>query len=263
MNDFWTDSHSHLYVEAFHQDRHEAMARCQEAGVAHIYLPNIDHRSIEAMLELEMAYPSQAFACMGLHPCSVKKDFEKELYLVESWLGKRSFAAIGEMGLDLYWDKSFVEEQKEAFRIQATWAKQYRLPLIIHSREATDEAIALIEALQDEHLRGVFHCFTGTLQQAEQIIALGFMLGIGGVATYKKGGLDQVLPFVEMQHLVLETDSPYLPPVPHRGKRNESAYLPLVGQAVAHMKGLSIEEVRQQSSANAQRLFAPAKAHQA
>jgi TatD DNase family protein len=197
-------------------------------------------------------------AMMGLHPCYIKKDFERELYLVEDWLSKRKFAAVGEIGTDLYWDKTFWEQQKEAFVIQLKWAIKYKLPAVIHCRESIDETIALVEGLANKDLRGVFHCFSGNVDQAKKIIELGFHLGIGGVATFKKGGLDGVLPEIEMKHLLLETDSPYLAPVPHRGKRNEPAYIPLVASRIADLKKTQVVEVRNQTTINAMNLFEPA-----
>lgn len=252
---FWTDTHAHIYLEEFDADRADMLARAQQAGVEKIYLPNIDSTSIDRMLELEERAKGTCFAMIGLHPCSVKKDFEKELYIVESWLAKRSFVAIGEMGTDLYWDKTFWEQQQEAFRIQANWAKQYNVPIVIHSRESLDQTIKLVEELQDGTLSGVFHCFTGTVEQAGRIAKLGFYLGLGGVATFKKGGLDEVIPEMDVTKIVLETDSPYLAPVPHRGKRNEPAYIPLVAAKVAQLKNISLEELQRITSQNASALF--------
>jgi TatD DNase family protein len=218
-------------------------------------MPNIDHTSIDRMLELEEQSKGSCFSMMGLHPCSVKKDFEKELYIVEDWLAKRKFKAIGEMGTDLYWDKTFWNEQLETFRIQVDWAKKYSLPIVIHCRESLDQTIELVEQLSDGRLTGVFHCFTGTVEQAERIIKIGFYLGIGGVSTFKKGGMDVVIPDVDINHIVLETDSPYLAPVPHRGKRNEPAYIPLVAARIAELKKVSLEEVQKITTQNAAKLF--------
>lgn len=252
---FWTDTHAHIYLEEFDTDRTDVLTRAQQVGVERIYLPNIDSTSIDRMLELEEKAKGACFAMMGLHPCSVKKDFEKELYIVESWLSKRRFAAIGEMGTDLYWDKTFWEQQLEAFRIQANWAKQYNVPIVIHSRESLDETIKLVEELQDGNLNGVFHCFTGTAEQANRITSLGFYLGLGGVTTFKKSGMDEVIPEMDINKIVLETDSPYLAPVPHRGKRNESAYIPLIASKVAQVKNISLEELQRVTSQNAAALF--------
>lgn len=251
----WTDTHAHLYAEEFDPDRDAMIAQAKEAGVGRVILPNVDHRSIDRMFELEMRHREWCTASMGLHPCSVKKDFERELYQVESWLSKRKFAAIGEMGTDLYWDKTFWPQQQEAFRIQARWAIHYRLPMIIHCRESIDETIALLREVHQPGLTGVFHCFTGTTRQANAITGLGFYLGIGGVSTFKNGGLDAVIPELELNSIVLETDSPYLAPVPHRGKRNQPAYLPLVAARVAHLRNLSLDELSIVTEANAKSLF--------
>jgi TatD DNase family protein len=192
---------------------------------------------------------------MGLHPCSVKKDFERELYIVEEWLSKRKFSAVGEIGTDLYWDKTFWEQQKEAFVIQMNWAKKYKLPVVIHCRESMDETIELVEQLQDGALTGIFHCYSGTVEQAERIVKLNFMLGIGGVSTFKKAGMDKVIPELPLDNLVLETDSPYLAPVPHRGKRNEPSYIPLIADKIAEYKRMKIEEVQTATTRNALALF--------
>ncbi len=252
---FWADSHAHIYLEEFDHDRGDALQRCRTSGVERIYMPNIDHTSIDGMLEVEATHPEFCIPMMGLHPCSVKKDFEKELYLVESWLGRRRFAAIGEMGTDLYWDKTFWGQQQEAFIIQVQWAKQYELPIVIHCRDSIDETILLLEKHCDKNLRGVFHCFTGTKAQAERIVKLGFYIGLGGVATFKNGGLDQVIPDIDTSHILLETDSPYLSPVPHRGKRNEPSYIPLIGARVAALKGIPVEDVQSITTSNVQKLF--------
>ena len=251
----WTDTHAHIYSEEFLPDRSEALRRAQEAGVGKIYMPNIDHTSIDAMLEVEMLYKGKCFAMMGLHPCSVKKDFEKELYLVEQWLGKRKFHAVGEMGTDLYWDKTFWEQQKEAFVIQVNWAKKYNLPIVIHCRESMDQTIEILEPLVDRNLRGIFHCFSGNVAQAKKVLAMGFYLGIGGVATFKNGGLDKVLPEVPLDRIVLETDSPYLAPVPYRGKRNEPSYIPLVANRVCELMKVSVEDLQKITSANGGKIF--------
>lgn len=252
---YYTDTHAHIYLDDFDADREDMLNRAYEQGVKKIYMPNIDHTSIDRMLELEEQSKGSCFSMMGLHPCSVKKDFEKELYIVEDWLAKRKFKAIGEMGTDLYWDKTFWNEQLEAFRIQVDWAKKYSLPIVIHCRESLDQTIELVEQHSDGKLTGVFHCFTGTVEQAERIIKAGFYLGIGGVSTFKKGGMDVVIPDVDINHIVLETDSPYLAPVPHRGKRNEPAYIPLVAARIAELKKVSLEEVQKITTQNAAKLF--------
>ncbi|MEO9802342.1 MAG: TatD family hydrolase [Reichenbachiella sp.] len=249
------ETHAHIYLDQFEKDLDEVIERSKELGVEKIFMPNIDSESIDAMLELEHRYPGYCIPMMGLHPCSVNKNFEKELYVVEDWLNKRDFVAVGEMGTDLYWDKTFFEQQKEAFNIQSKWAIDKNLPIVIHCRESIDETIELVSDLKSENFRGIFHCFSGTLEQASQIVELGFLLGIGGVATFKNGGLEPVLEAIGLDHLVLETDSPYLAPVPHRGKRNEPAYLDLVAQKIASVKQITKNEVAQATSENAQRIF--------
>ena len=247
------DTHAHIYLDHFDADRSEILERAEEAGISDIYMPNIDHTSIDSMLELEEK-SNMCVAMMGLHPCSVNKDFEKELYRVEEWLSKRAWSAIGEIGTDLYWDKTFWPQQQEAFKIQCGWALHYDRPVVIHCRESIDETIELVS--QFEGLRGVFHCFTGNTEQAEKITSMGFYLGIGGVATFKNGGLDKVLPTVDDSKIVLETDSPYLAPVPFRGKRNEPAYVLKVADRVADLLEKDVDEVKNSTTANAQKLFA-------
>ncbi|GGG02201.1 TatD family hydrolase [Pontibacter amylolyticus] len=249
------DSHAHIYSEKFQQDRDEAVARALEAGVEKIYMPNIDHTSIDVMLETEEKHPGQCIAMMGLHPTSVNKDFEQELYLVEEWLGKRQFAAVGECGIDLYWDKTFLTQQQEALKVQVELAKKHQLPIVLHTRDSFDETYEIIAAAQDGSLKGIFHCFSGTVEQAVKVKELGFLMGIGGVATFKNGGLDMVLPHVSLDDLALETDCPYLAPVPHRGKRNEPAYLPLVARRVAELMQKPVEEVAAATTRNALNLF--------
>lgn len=252
---FFIDSHAHIYLDDFKADRTDTLHRCTEAGVTRIFMPNIDHTSIDHMLEVEERWPQQCHSMMGLHPCSVKKDFERELYVVEDWLTKRKFSAVGEIGTDLYWDKTFWEQQKEALSIQIAWAKKYSLPIVLHSRESLDQTLEIMEGEQDGNLKGVFHCFTGSVEQANRICKLGFYVGIGGVATFKKGGLDAVIPAIDLKNIVLETDSPYLAPVPHRGKRNEPSYIPIVAAKVSEFMKISIEEVQQRTTENALDLF--------
>ena len=251
----WIDTHAHIYNEEFKADQIDTLARASESGISKIYMPNVDNTSIDAMLEVEEKNPGHCIAMMGLHPCSVKKDFEKELYIIESWLAKRKFAAIGEMGTDLYWDKTFWEQQKEAFAIQVNWAKKYELPIVIHSRESIDETIQLLDPLLDGKLTGVFHCFGGTLFQAKRITDMGFYLGLGGVTTFKKSGLEEVIPFLEFENIVLETDCPYLSPVPHRGKRNEPSYIPLIANRIAELKKIKLDELSHITRLNSNRLF--------
>jgi TatD DNase family protein len=251
------DSHAHIYASEFNADRDAMLEKAFGSGVSRIYMPNIDSTSIEGMLALEEAYPGRCIATMGLHPCYVTAGYERELATVESWLQKRSFAAIGEIGLDYYWSLEFKAQQEEAFKIQVAWAKKYKLPVIIHCRNSFAETVEVLRREGTEGLNGVFHCFTGTIDDARQAIKMGFLLGIGGVATFKNGGLDKVLPFVDARHLLLETDSPYLAPVPYRGKRNEPGYLPLIAQRVADLKQTSATEISRITTENALRLFTP------
>lgn len=251
------DTHAHIYTEEFSEDIDEVISRSMESGISKILMPNIDHESIDLMLQLEEKYSSTCHAMMGLHPCSVKADFEKHLYEVEEWLGKRFFLAVGEMGTDLYWDKTFWQQQQEAFKIQCNLALKHKLPIVIHCRETIDETIKLVEEFADKGLKGVFHCFTGDIDQAKRITDLGFYLGIGGVATFKNGGLDQVIPRIDRSKIVLETDSPYLAPTPNRGKRNEPSYVRLVAEKVSTCLELSIEEVDTLTTSNANALFFP------
>jgi TatD DNase family protein len=251
----WIDTHTHLYSEEFEADREEMVARALAAGVEQLFLPNIDEGSIAGMLDLEARHPEHIYAMMGIHPCYVREDVEEQLNLVKAWLQQRPFRAIGEIGLDFYWDKSLLVQQYRAFQEQLALAREYGLPVSIHSREATRECINEVKGLQDGRLSGVFHCFSGTLEEAREIIDLGFYLGIGGVVTFKKSGLDKLLEQIDLAHIVMETDAPYLAPVPYRGKRNESAYLPLAGEKVADIKNLKIEEVAAITSSNARKLF--------
>jgi TatD DNase family protein len=251
----FVDSHAHIYSEQFKEDREGALARALSEGVEKIYMPNIDHTSIDIMLETEAKHPQQCIAMMGLHPTSVNKDFEKELYLVEEWLGKRAFAAVGECGIDLYWDKTFMSQQQEALKVQLELAKKHQLPIVLHTRDSFEETYEIVAAAQDGSLKGIFHCFSGTAEQAEKVKKLGFLMGIGGVATFKNGGMDKVLPHVELEDIVLETDCPYLAPVPYRGKRNEPVYLPLIANRVAELTNKTVAEVAAATTANALRLF--------
>ncbi len=249
------DTHAHLYVAQFDEDREAMLDRARAAGVGRFYLPNIDSSSIESMLALEAAHPEECFAMMGLHPCSVKDNFREELAIAEKWLGERSFCAVGEIGTDLYWDKTHWAEQQEAFRIQVNWAKDLGVPIVIHCRESIDETIAMVSDEQDGRLRGIFHCFGGSPEQAQAIIDLGFYLGIGGVLTFKKSNLRETLQSVALEHLVLETDSPYLAPSPNRGKRNESAYIRLVAEKLAEVKQTSLAEIEAITTQNAGHIF--------
>ncbi|MCC5944517.1 MAG: TatD family hydrolase [Bernardetiaceae bacterium] len=249
------DTHAHIYDKSFQKDIGETLLQCQSLGVEKIYLPNIDGFSIKPLLDLEAAYPKQCFAMMGLHPCSVKEDFDLELAVAGDWLEKRNFAGIGEAGLDLYWDKTFYAQQVEALEVQIGWAKKYRKPLILHTRNAIDETIKIVAKHKDKNLRGIFHCFGDGIKQAQAIIDLGFKLGIGGVVTFKNSGLDKVLPQVPLESLVLETDSPYLAPTPHRGKRNSPIYIPIIAERIAQIMQIPIAQVAEQTSLNALEVF--------
>lgn len=251
----YIDSHVHIYSKKYDDDRDDVIRRSVENGVGKLYMPNIDEESIDAMLEAELKYPDICIPMMGLHPCDVKKDFEKALYTMEAWIDKREFAGIGETGLDLYWDKTFFEQQKEALRIQIQWAKQKKWPIILHCRESMDETIEIIKEEKTADLRGIFHCFSGTLVQAKEIIDLGFLLGIGGVATYKNGGLDKILNELGLDHVVLETDGPYLAPVPHRGKRNSPEYIPIIAERVGDLTQSDLEKVSKATLENSIRIF--------
>ncbi len=237
------ETHAHIYDEQYKIDRNQMLDRAFETGVKQIWMPNCDHSTIDGMMQLAADYPSVCLPMMGLHPTYVKADFEKELYIIEEWLNKYKFLAVGEIGMDLYWDKSFVEQQKQAFLTQCQLAIRHNLWIDIHSRSAFWETAALIEQVADPALTGIFHCFSGTLAEAQKAIELGFKLGIGGVVTFKNGGLDQVLPFIDLEHIALETDSPYLAPVPYRGKRNEVSYIEIIAQKIADIKQVSLKEV--------------------
>ena len=251
----WIDTHAHLYLDAFEADRKEMIARSIENGVIKMLLPNIDTDSIGPILELCRQFPENCFPMMGLHPTSVKEDYKTQLSVMESLLNEEKFIAIGEIGIDLYWDKTFINEQKDAFKTQLRWAKQKNLPVAIHTREAFPLILDLVEEEAGEDLTGVFHCFSGNYEEAKRITDLGFLLGIGGVLTYKKTHLPEVIREIPIEFLVLETDAPFLPPVPYRGKRNESAYIPLIGQKIAEIKEMNIHETARITTDNAERLF--------
>jgi TatD DNase family protein len=252
----FTDTHTHLYSEEFMTDIDAVIDRGLKIGIEKFYLPAIDSTTLESMLMLEKRFPDKCISMMGLHPCSVKNNVGDELKIVEEWLQKRKFAAVGEIGLDFYWDKTFVTEQYNAFHRQIEWALHYDLPIVIHSRESMDESIEVVRQHQQGKLKGIFHCFSGTQEAAEKIIGLGFYLGIGGVLTYKKSTLPEVVKNIDLKHIVLETDSPYLTPVPFRGKRNESSYLIYAAEKLAELKGVSMEEVAAVTTTNAQKIFA-------
>ena len=250
-----TDTHTHLYSEEFDLDRNEMMQRAINAGVTRFFVPAIDSSCTQSMYDLEQAYPDQVFLMMGLHPTYVKDNYETELHHVEAELAKRKFLAVGEIGIDLYWDKTHLKEQQIAFKRQIQLAKKYKLPIVIHCRDAFDEIFEVLESEKGADLFGIFHCFTGTYEQALRAISFNMKLGIGGVVTFKNGKIDQFLNQIDLQHIVLETDSPYLAPIPYRGKRNESSYIPIIAKTIAQIKGVSVEAVAQATTKNAKKMF--------
>lgn len=250
------DTHSHLYSEEFNKDIVDVLQKSKVAGISRVYLPAIDSNSHELMLALADKHPDYCIPMMGLHPCYVDERFEVELALVKDWLEKRPFAAIGEIGLDFYHSIEFRSQQELAFQIQIEWAIAKDIPIVIHSRSSMDECIKMIAVHGKGKARGIFHCFGGDERQAKKVIELGFYLGIGGVVTYKNAGLAKIVEETSLEHLVLETDAPYLSPVPFRGKRNESSYVVHVAQKIAELKNISIEEVDQITTANAKKIFA-------
>lgn len=250
-----TDTHCHLYLDEFKNDIDAIMKRAEDTGVQKFYLPAIDSSETTNLFHLEEKFPGKCFAMMGLHPCSVKENVNTELSHVESWIAKRKFVAIGEIGLDLYWDTTFATQQYDAFRTQAGWAIQHNLPIIIHTRNAMQETIDVVKEFVPKGIRGVFHCFSGNYENAKEIIDAGFYLGIGGVLTYKNSGLADVIAKIDLKHLVLETDSPYLTPVPFRGKRNESSYLKYIAEKLSEIKKIAVEEIAAVTTSNAETLF--------
>jgi TatD DNase family protein len=249
------DTHSHLYLEEFSNEIEQIIIRSKNSGVEKIYLPAIDSQTTQLLLQLEQQFPDYCIAMMGLHPCYVKENYKSELEQVSLFLQQRKFVAIGECGLDFYWDKTFVKEQYEALEQQIEWALKYQLPIVLHTRNATQETIDVIKKYADKGLKGIFHCFGGSTDEANQIIEMGFCLGIGGVVTYKNAGLDIVLKEIDLKHIVLETDSPYLTPASHRGKRNETSYLKIIAEKIAEIKNCSYEEVANVTTQNAFSLF--------
>jgi TatD DNase family protein len=249
------DTHTHLFLPEFDADRDQVIANARKNGVEKVLLPNVDNSTTEPLLSLVDKYPDFCFPMMGLHPTSVNQNYKEELKIVENWLSKRKFYAIGEIGIDLYWDKTFKDEQEEAFKYQIELAKKYNLPIIIHARESFDEIFKIMDEVNDDKLNGIFHAFTGNDIQAERIVEWGFKIGIGGIVTFKNSGLDKVVYNIDINHIVLETDSPYLAPVPKRGKRNESAYIVHIAKKIAEIKNISLEEVAKISTNNAKQLF--------
>lgn len=252
----FTDTHTHLYSKEFDNDRPALIAKAIESGVTRFFLPNVDSESLPLMFQVEKQFPENCFSMMGLHPCSVNAHYQQELMIVEHWLTRRKFVAIGEIGIDLYWDKTFFVQQQDAFRRQITLAQKYNLPYVIHSRNSFDEVMEIVNEFNNSDTRAIFHCFSGNVEQAKQVVALGnFKLGIGGVVTFKNSGLDKVVEAIDLKHLVLETDAPYLAPAPHRGKRNEPDYLLLVAQKIAEIKNISVEEVAAVTTQSSKDIF--------
>jgi TatD DNase family protein len=250
-----TDTHTHLYSEEFDQDRTEVLQRAIQAGVSRFFIPAIDSSCTRSMYELEKNYPNNVFLMMGLHPTYVKENYLEELQHVEEELARRKFYAIGEIGIDLYWDKTHLKEQQIAFRKQIQLAKKYKLPIVIHCREAFPEIFEILEEEKSDALFGIFHCFSGTYEQALQAISYNMKLGIGGVVTFKNGKIDQFLSQIDLKHIVLETDSPYLAPIPHRGKRNESGYLVHVIEKLSQIYNLSVQDIATVTTENSRAIF--------
>lgn len=249
------DSHSHLYLPEFEDDREEVISRALDKNIAKILLPNISKDTVEAVLNMADKYPGICYPMIGIHPTSIKEDYRQQLKVVSENLKKNKFIAIGETGIDLYWDKTFIKEQETAFREQVKTAKKEGLPIVIHSRESLEEIINILDDEGTGGLEGVFHSFTGNIEQAREVIKRGFMIGTGGIITFKNSGLDSIIESVDLEHLILETDSPYLAPVPMRGKRNESSYLLHIAEKLAEIKNLPLEEIARITTANSINLF--------
>lgn len=250
-----TDTHTHLYSDAFKDDRDEVIRQAIQNNIKRFFIPAIDSETTQNMYELEKNYPENVFLMMGLHPTHVKEDFEKELKLVEKELEKRNFYAIGEIGIDLYWDKTTLGIQQRAFKRQIRLAKKYNLPIVIHCREAFDEIFEVLESEHDEKLYGIFHCFTGDLQQAKRALSFNMKLGIGGVVTFKNGGIDKFLNKIPLEQIVLETDSPYLAPTPYRGKRNDPVYILKVAEKLSEIYNLPLEKIAEITTRNSEEIF--------
>ena len=250
-----TDTHTHLYSEQFDEDRIKMMQRAIDNGVSRFFIPAIDSSYTKAMLNLENDFSKYIFLMMGLHPTSVKENYQVELAFVKDWLDKRNFYAVGEIGIDLYWDTSFLQQQQDAFKKQIEWAKEKNLPIVIHCRDAFNEIFEVLEEVKDDKLYGIFHCFTGSKEQAKRAISFHMKLGIGGVVTFKNGGIDKFLHEIPLEHIVLETDSPYLAPVPHRGKRNESSYILNVLDKLVNIYNLTPQEIARITTQNSKEVF--------
>ena len=249
------DTHTHLFLPEFEDDRDQVLENARAEGVNSLLLPNVDSSTLDQLDKLVNNYPEMCFPVVGLHPTSVNENYKEELQIVEKYISQNKIYAIGEIGMDLYWDKTFIAEQKEAFIYQINLAKKHSLPVVIHARESFDEIFDIIKEINDEKLKGVFHAFTGNKEQAEQIVEWGFYIGIGGIVTFKNAGLDKVVKDIDLKNIVLETDSPYLAPVPKRGKRNESSYIKYIAQKIAEIKGVSLQDVADITTQNAEKLF--------
>jgi TatD DNase family protein len=249
------DTHTHLYAAEFDADREICIQRALDAGVSHFMMPNCESSTILKMLSLCEKHPEKFFPMIGLHPCSVKEDYETELACMASWLKKHKFYAIGEIGMDLHWDTTYKKEQEIAFKRQIDWSIDYKLPIVIHARNSFEEIFDILSDYKANSISGIFHCFSGNLPQAQKIIEMGLSLGIGGVVTFKNAGLDKVIRALDLEHLVLETDAPYLSPVPYRGKRNESSYLPFIAEKIAQLKDVTVAHVAKVTTENARAIF--------
>jgi TatD DNase family protein len=252
----YTDTHTHFYYETDEGKQAEMLQRCLNNNISRLFLPNVDAGSVELMFNIVDRWPQNFFPMLGLHPCDVKANWQEELEKIKKAGAGRKIYAIGEIGIDLYWDKTLLAEQLQAFEQQINWAKELELPIVIHCRDAFDETYEVLQRLNDNKLRGIFHCFSGTVEQAQKVIDLGFFLGIGGVVTYKNAGLDKVVQHIDLKHLVLETDSPYLTPVPFRGKPNESAYLKYIAEKIAELHQIDVAEVARITTENSKTIFA-------
>jgi TatD DNase family protein len=251
----FVDTHCHLYLSEFANDLPDVIKRAETTGIKKFYLPAIDSSVIDSMLAMETQFPGKCFAMAGLHPCSVNENYKEELETVKNLIENRSFAAIGEIGLDYYWSTAFIHQQTESFETQMQWALQKELPIVIHTRNAMQQTIDLVKPFAARGLKGIFHCFGDSIEKAKQIIDMNFLLGIGGVLTYKKSGLDEVIKQIDLKHIVLETDAPYLTPVPFRGKRNESSYIKIIAEKLAEIKQVTLEAVADITTANAEKIF--------
>ena len=251
----FTDTHTHLYSEQFDEDRNVIVQRAIDKGVGRFFVPAIDSTYYDDMFDLERVFSKNVFLMAGLHPTHVKENFKEELNVVQKMLQKRKFYAVGEIGIDLYWDKSFLRQQQDAFKLQIEWAKDKKLPIVIHCRDAFDEIFEILEEVKDDDLYGIFHCFTGNLEQAKQAISYQMKLGIGGVVTFKNGKIDQFLNEIPLEHIVLETDAPYLAPTPFRGKRNESSYILNIAEKLSDIYQIPMEEIAKITTINSKEVF--------